>query len=42
MRPEVRPIEFTNGHTQLYAKKKVDNLYDYKLTIEQPRTAAFN
>ncbi len=30
MRPEARPVEFTNGH--FYGKKKVDIVHRYKLT----------
>ncbi len=30
MRPEARPIKFTNGHTHFYGKKKVDIYLHYK------------
>ncbi len=34
MRPEARPIEFTNGHTCSYRKKKVDkSKYKYVYMI---------
>ncbi len=32
MRPEVRPIEFTNGHAHFYGKNKVDSFEAFKCT----------
>ncbi len=31
MRPEARPIEFTNGHAHFYGKKKVDKVGQFQL-----------
>ncbi len=34
MRPEARPIEFTNGHAHFYGKKKVDREPFYIIRLQ--------
>ncbi len=34
MRPEARPIEFTNGRGHFYGKKKVDSISFFAVTSE--------